>query len=132
MGDSTSLTYKICGRLIRPYALALTASLLSLWLVSVAHVEALPQMHSGHGHALGWFAFAVAGVLIAGWVAHDDRIMRLGLLLSTSVWGVVAFVSSVVVGPLSIFALISGCWVLASGGAWLLERAHAQLPGVGR
>lgn len=130
--SDTSLPWRVFGRMLRPYAFALMCSLISIWLVSSRHVEAIPQMHSGHGHVTGWIALAVAVLLFAGWLAHSDRMMRWGLLLSTGVWGLIATVAAFTQGLLSPYALISACWVAASGGAWLLEQAHARAPGVGR
>ena len=116
----TSLPWRLFGRLIRPYALAVgLATLVVLW--SVATESAVGQLlDGGPGHLVGAGAGLAVGLLWGGWWGRSERLMRAGLLWTTGVWASVGTILALDIGSQPSMWL-AWCWALASGGAWILE-----------
>jgi len=86
----TELPWRIFGRLIRPYALAVSlATLVIVW--SIATEAAVGQLLDGPpGRIVVAAAAALAVALLwAGWWMRSDRLMRAGLIWTTGVWAAV-------------------------------------------
>ena len=116
----TSLPWRIFGRLIRPYALAVSlATLVIVW--SIATEAAVGQLLDGiPGHIVGTGAGLAVGLLWSGWWGRSEKFMRAGLLWTTSVWAAVGTILALDIGSQPSMWL-AWCWALASGGAWILE-----------
>ncbi len=122
----TDLPWRLFGRLIRPYALAVSlATLVIVW--SIATEAAVGQLLNGPpGRIVAAAAAAAVALLWAGWLARSDASMRWGLFWTTGVWAAVWMVLSLDIGFGSVSAMLAGCWAIASGGAWLLEATDRQ------
>ena len=48
--------------------------------------------------------------------------MHRGLLWSAGIWAAVTAILTIDVGLINVNTLLAAAWVIASGGAWLLER----------
>ena len=121
----TTLPWRILGRIIRPYALAVSlATLVVVW--SVTTDSAVGELLDGApGHMVGTAAALSVALLWAGWWARSDRLMRWGLFVTTGVWAAVGTVLALDIGAQPSMWL-AWCWAVASGGAWLLETSDVD------
>ncbi len=121
----TDLPWRIAGRIIRPYALAVSlATLVIVW--SIATEAAVGQLLDGPpGRIVAAAAAAAVALLWAGWWMRSDRLMRAGLIWATGVWAAVGTVLALDIGSQPSMWL-AWCWAIASGGAWLLETTDAD------
>ena len=124
--DGRTLPWRVLDRAVRPYVLAVSlATTVSVW--SVATNRAVGELLDGLPGAVIAAAGTVAVLLLwLGFWARRDAWMRHGLLLSAGYW---AAVGSVVITEPGV-GLTSGwlawCWMVASGGAWLLEKTDRR------
>ena len=121
----TDLPWRIFGRIIRPYALAVSLATGIIAYACAASI-AVGQLHGPPGRIAAAAAAAAVALLWAGWWARSDRLMRGGLFVTTGVWAAVWMVLSLDIGFGSVSAMLAGCWAIASGGAWLLEVTDRQ------
>lgn len=110
---------------MRPFALAAALASLCVGLALLGRGQdagsALDD-RTGPAITIGVLAFVAFVLLMGGWWTRSERAMRWGLLASAGVFGARAgfiFVSTSDVFAVS--AWLSACWVVASGGAYLLE-----------
>lgn len=122
---STHLPWRIFGRLIRPYAFAVSlATIVVIW--SMVTDSAVGQLlDEAPGHVVGTAAALSVGLLVAGWWARSDKLMRAGLIQTTGVWASVGTVLALDIGAQPSMWL-AWCWAVASGGAWLLETSDVD------
>lgn len=120
--SDTNLPWRIFGRAIRPYALAVSVATAVIAVACLQHVAVGKLLDGVAGDILGWVAALTAAALWVGWVAGSDRIMRAGLLWSAGVWGAVTTVL-LVDGVVWVNWALAAPWVIASGGAWLIEQS---------
>ena len=116
----TQLRHRIAGRAVRPYALAVSLATLGILWATVANIAVGDLLDGAPGDAIAAASAATVAALWWGWWSRADRWMRRGLLWSTYVWSAVGIVT--LMDGAWVSAWLAWCWVLASGGAWLLER----------
>ena len=121
----TSLPWRIFGRLIRPYALAVSLATLVVRLSGATSSAVGPLVDGGPGHLVGAGAALAVGLLWAGWWARSEKMMRAGLLWTTGVWAAVGTILALDIGSQPSMWL-AWCWALASGGSWVLETVDTQ------
>lgn len=125
----TELPWKLWGRRIRPYALAvsLAAAMVSWSLLGTKDGGPGTLLdHTTAGLIIG-IAGAVATICLWwGFWAKSDRLMQQGLLLTTGVFAArgifIALDSSWFIQSVG----LSFCWVVASAGAYLLETTTGE------
>lgn len=116
----TELPWLIAGRLVRPYALAVSLACATLGALIVTG-----QSRYGTGywsHTVALLSFTAAALLWAGWwhSGHlGNALMRHGLLLSAGVFA--ARGTFMILSGEPIAGAFVACWAVASGGAYLLE-----------
>jgi len=122
---STDLPWTILGRKVRPYALAVSLASLCVALTLLARGQdagAALDGRTGPAIAIGAMAFIAFALLMGGWWLRGERMMRWGLLASAGVSGARAgFIFLSTSDVFAVSAWLSACWVVASGGAYLLE-----------
>lgn len=108
------------GRPIKPLAFALMMATGTLVWANVVDVDFLGDAY------IGDIVAAVAGaavvLLFAGWWTRSQLLAEWGLLLSSGVWvarAMTVFFIGVHVDPVAF--LLSICWAVAAGGAFMLE-----------
>lgn len=125
---ATELPVLVWGRPVKPLALALMLACGVLGYINLAGRGVLAGTAWATG--LGVLAAAVVALLAAGWAARAQRAAEAGLLLGAGLWAGRTAALVAVTGPWQWEAWLSACWAVASGGAWLLERAQpARRPG---
>ena len=120
--DGRTLPWRVLNRAVRPYAFAVSlATTVSVWSVSTD--RAVGQLLDGWPGAV-IAAYGVLAVLLlwAGFWARRDPWMRAGLLASAGYWTAVGMVVLLEPGVSLVSGWLALCWVVASGGAWLLEQ----------
>ena len=124
--DGRTLPWRMLGRAVRPYALAVSlATSVSIWSVSTD--RAVGQLLDGWpGAVIALYGVIAVGLLWAGFWARRDGWMRTGLLASAGYWAAVGSVVIIEPGVALISAWLAWCWVVASGGAWLLEEIDVR------
>lgn len=124
--DGRTLPWRILGRAVRPYVLAVSlATAVSIWSVSTD--RAVGQLLDGLPGAVIAACGAVSILLLwAGFWAHRDAWMRAGLLLSAGYWAAVGAVVIIEPGVPLVSGWLALCWMVASGGAWLLEKVDER------
>lgn len=122
----TELPWRIFGRLIRPYALAVSLATGIIAYACAASVAVGQLLDGPPGRIVAAAAAAAVALLWAGWWARSDRLMRWGLFTTTGVWTAVWMVLSLDIGFGAVLPMLAGCWAVASGGAWLLETTDKQ------
>ena len=124
--DGRTLPWRVLNRAVRPYALAVSlATSVSVWSVSTD--RAVGQLLDGWPGAI-IAAYGVLAVLLlwAGFWARRDGWMRAGLLASAGYWAAVGAVILLEPGVSLVSGWLALCWVVASGGAWLLEQVDVR------
>lgn len=126
---STFLRSRILGRVIRPYALTVSlATAVVTWAILTDRAVG-KQLDYWPGHLIGVMGVITVLLLWGGWWSRNEGWMMHGLLLSTGVWAGVGTVLALE-GAGIVSGLLAWCWVIASGGAWLLEVDEARRRGV--
>lgn len=124
---NTNLPWLIFGRQLRPYALAVSLSAALVSYAAVAGVVPGSLLSGAPGRVVSTVGWMAVGMLWAGWWARSEKLMRWGLFWTTGVWATVTALLLADVGP-TLNTALAGCWVVASGGAWLLEVSDGRGP----
>ena len=122
---STDLPWLLWGRKVKPYALAVsmsTAVVAHAMLVDRDDVGSTFDAYSAPGIVVGVCALAAVLSLWAGWWGRKLPLLEAGLLLSVGVWTARGALVGLTDGPTVNTVWFSFAWVVASGGAYLLER----------
>lgn len=129
---STELPWQFLGRRVRPFALA--AALATLFVAGSLLIRredsggALDDW-TAPGLAVGILAALASLALFAGWWARGEKLMRFGLLVAAGVFGARAgFIFADTHNVFALSALLSCAWVVACGGAYLLETSSPRPP----
>lgn len=124
--DGRTLPWRFLGRAVRPYVLAVSlATAVSIWSVSTD--RAVGQLLDGlPGAVIAAYGAVSILLLWAGFWAHRDAWMRAGLLLSAGYWAAVGAVVIIEPGVPLVSGWLALCWMVASGGAWLLEKVDER------
>lgn len=118
--SSTQLRRMVLGRAIRPYAFAVSLSIVVM-ATAIANGRAAGRLLSEWpGDILVFLSLLTSFMLWLGWWVRSDALMRNGLLWSTGVWAGISLIL-LVDGKSWVSGALGLCWVVASGGAWLLE-----------
>ena len=127
--DGRTLPWRVLDRAVRPYALAVSlATSVSVWSVSTD--RAVGQLLDGlPGAIIAAYGVTSIALLWAGFWARRDAWMRAGLLLSAGYWAAVGAVVLLEPGVALVSGWLAWCWVVASGGAWLLEQVDRRRRG---
>lgn len=128
---STDLPWRVRGRVLRPYAFAVSIATAVVTYSILAGVALGRTLDGTVPGVIVGLAGAGASVLLwVGWWAKSDRWMRWGLFWTTGVWASVWTILSFDVGWWNVSTMLAGCWAMASGGAWLLEVSNHPRPPV--
>ena len=122
--SSTDLPWLIFGRKVRPYALAVSLSTAVIAWACLAGIAVGKLLDGLAGTIVGVAAVVTVAALWWGWLAKSEVWMHRGLLWSAGVWAAIATILAIDVGPINVNTLLAAAWVIASGGAWLLERGQ--------
>ncbi len=133
----TNLPWLVLGRKVRPYAFAVTFICMVLTIALLVTGDDAGRILDNDdpaskynliGYSVGITAFFAGVFLLSGWWFRSDRLMRWGLLTSAAMFAARSAFLFMDLGWRHVPAWISLGLVLASGGAWLLERTavHAR------
>lgn len=114
------------GRRLQPFALAVSLTMLVLTYAFARNVAIGDLLDDAPGDLLGSAAWISFVIMTAGWWTCDRRLLRGGILIAASVWAGVSTVLILDIGWLAVSTLLSFCWLIAAGGAWLLESESAE------
>jgi hypothetical protein len=110
------LPWTFFGRRVKPLALA----------ASVANVAIIANFHEipfTHPHALVIVAAILATLAFwFGWWLNKVPLVQVALLATVGVFGARAALAVMSIGWLSHMTMLSIAWMIAAGGAFLLER----------
>ena len=120
--SATHLPWLLWGRKVRPYALAVSIATAVIAWACLAGIGVGRLLDGATGIIVGTVAVITVAALWWGWLASSERWMLRGLLWSAGVWAAVTTILATDVGIVNVNTLLSAAWVIASGGAWLLER----------
>lgn len=120
--SSTDLPWQLWGRKVRPYVLAVSISTAVIAWACLAGIAVGRLLDGATGIIVGTVAVITVAALWWGWLAKSEAWMLRGLLWSAGVWAAITTILTADVGLINVNTLLSAAWVLASGGAWLLER----------
>ena len=123
----TELPWMVAGRLVRPYALAV--SLAALFQGLLIMTGSTTYGTSEWASIIAFSAFASTALLWVGWWAESTDLMQHGLLLSAGCFA--ARAAYVLLDSQAWMAAgFLACWSIASGGAFLLEATtgHKRWP----
>ena len=120
--SSTDLPWQLWGRKVRPYALAVSISTAVIAWACLAGIAVGRLLDGATGIIVGTVAVITVAALWWGWLAKSEAWMLRGLLWAAGVWAAVTTILATDVGIVNVNTLLSAAWVIASGGAWLLER----------
>jgi len=114
------LPFMLFGRPVKPLALAL---MLSTFTIFYTNVFLNSDVAGGAyvGDIVGFVAGFTCLMLFLGWVHKSQRVAEFGLLMATGVWVSRAVVVAMVQGIEYYGLFLSVGWVMAAGGAYLLE-----------
>lgn len=119
---TTALARRLAGRAVRPYALAVSLATAVIAYAVATDVAVGVLLDRWPGHIIGVMAAATVVMLWGGWWGRSEAWLRRGLFWSAGVWAGVAMVLTID-GAAPVSAALAWCWMIASGGAWLLERS---------
>lgn len=117
----SQLRRQVFGRAIRPYALAVSCSTLTIGVAVLEDAAIGKLLDEWPGTIIGIMAIASVLLLWWGWWRKSEKTLALGLLWSAGVWSGVGAVL-MLEGGAWVSAILAWCWVIGSGGAWLIER----------
>ena len=120
--SDTALPWSLWGRKVRPYALAVSLSTAVIAWACLAGIAVGKLLDGLAGTIVGVAAVVTVAALWAGWLTRSEVWMHRGLLWSAGVWAAIATILTIDVGLINVNTLLAAAWVIASGGAWLLER----------
>ena len=120
--SDTHLSWQLWGRKVRPYVLAVSLSTAVIAYACLTGIAVGRLLDGATGIIVGAAAVVTVLALWWGWLASSERWMFRGLLWSAGVWAAVTTILATDVGIVNVNTLLSAAWVIASGGAWLLER----------
>mgnify|MGYP007044011943 CR=1 FL=1 len=130
----TNLPWLLLGRRVRPYAIAL-----SLACASVAYSLLIRGSDIGDaldktigGYIIGSAALICIFFFWVGFWIKSDALMRHGLLIASGVFAARWMVLTLDDHLLALTGLLSGCWAIASAGAYLLEVVAPKADSRGR
>ena len=122
---STELPWLFLGRRVRPFALV--AALATLYVAASLLIhrqdsgDALDDW-TAPGLLVGGLAALSSVALFGGWWARGEKLMRFGLISAAGVFGARAgFIFADTDDIFALSAWLSTAWVVACGGAYLLE-----------
>ena len=122
--SDTALPWTLWGRKVRPYALAVSLSTGVIAWACLAGIGVGRLLDGLAGIIVGIAAVVTVLALWCGWLAKSERWLLHGLLWSAGVWAAVTMILALDVGFINVNTLLALAWVIASGGAWLLERGQ--------
>ncbi len=120
--SDTHLSWLLWGRKVRPYALAVSIATAVIAWACLAGIAVGKLLDGPTGIIVGTAAVVTVAALWWGWLAKSEAWMHRGLIWSAGVWAAIATILAIDVGPINVNTLLAAAWVIASGGAWLLER----------
>lgn len=118
--DGRTLPWTFLRRTVRPYAFAVSLATAIVFCSMLTESGVGQTLDGVAGKVIGIAAGAVTVLMWAGWWLQRPRLMEHGLLLSTAAWASVATVV-LLEGSSWPSGLLAVAWMIASGGAWLLE-----------
>lgn len=127
--DGRTLPWMLMKRTIRPYALAVSVASFVVFWSMITESGVGRTLEGPWGKAIGVAALVSTLFLWFGWWGQWRFAMDQGLLLATAVWGAVAAIT-LMEGGAWVSGWLAFAWMIASGGAWLLEVNDP--PGAGR
>jgi ABC-type Mn2+/Zn2+ transport system permease subunit len=121
VADGRALPWRVLGRIVKPYALAVSfATFVVSWAV-LAGVAIGQLLDTWPGQLVGAAGFGAVILLWAGWWAQRDEWMAHGLLVTVGVWSAVWAIVLLDTEWSNVSGWLAFGWVLASSGAWALE-----------
>lgn len=136
----TELRHSVWGRKVQPLALALA---IATAVGAISTVIGITTAFTIEGRVVepytdwlwvGWVLGGASGVtsvtLWVSWWVRSQRWMARGMLWAAGVFAGASV--SLAAEGLSFSALLAACWVIAAGGAYLLEVEDARHPRPGR
>ena len=112
--------HRFLKRASRPYALSTAIATGALTLALVLNSVVGNLLNTFPGDILAVMAAVTTALLASGWWFRKDSWMVHGLLWSAGVWGGAAVILTLE-GISWLSATLAWCFVIGSGGAWLLE-----------
>lgn len=126
--DGRTLPWRVLGRVVKPYALAVSfATFVVSWAI-LAGVAIGQLLDVWPGQLVGAGGFAAVLLLWAGWWAQRDDWMAAGLLVTVGVWSSLWAIVLLDTTWSNVSGWLAFAWALASGGAWLLEVSDKGAP----
>ena len=124
--DGRTLPWRVVGRAVKPYAFAMSlATTVSVW--SVATDRAVGLLLDGlPGAVIAAYGVIAVALLWLGFWGRRDGWMRGGLLASAGYWAAVGAVIMLEPGVSLVSSWLALCWMIASGGTWLLEEIDVR------
>lgn len=122
----TDLSVRFLGRKIKPYALAVSLTMFVLCWMMVNHLAVGEFLRGWQGEVAAVLSGASAVWLTVGWWWQRQSLLEWGLLMAAGAWMVTTAVLSFEFGVFYHNTLLAFCWVIASVGSWVLERAQSE------
>jgi len=123
-----NLSWTIWGRPVKPVSLALSITMLVLFWSSAVNIG--PTGDSPWGDVLGGMAVGTFLLLVLGWVRRSQSTNELGLAAAFYIWGIRVWLDALL-DPMPLRnsgIYMAVCWMIVSGGAYLLERLDPSIP----
>lgn len=121
MSDGRTLPWRVLGRAVKPYALAVSFSTAIISWAVLAGAAIGQLLDAWPGQLVGVAGWAAVALLWAGWWGQRDSWMQHGLLLTVGVWASVWAIVLLDTTWNNVSGWLAFAWSLASAGAWLLE-----------
>jgi hypothetical protein len=119
-----NLPWAVLNRPIKPVALVLMNTMLILAYIGATNNGALRD--SAWADVVAVLSMVVAILFVVGFIKVSQRLAEWALIGAFFVWGVRFWALILVDGGLRLgqeSVWLAACWMLLSGGSWLLERS---------
>lgn len=120
----TELPWLVAGRHVRPYAFAVSLAAATMFGLIISGDSVWGSGDEWAGAVLALSAGSVILLWLGFW-KPSTRLMEHGLMMTAVVFAVRGTYIGVTYGNW-LTAMLSYCWTVASGGAWLLERTTGE------
>lgn len=119
-----NLAFTVYGRPVKPVSIALMITMIIIGVLAIFDLGVMKN--SLWGDVIGAMAFTVVGFFVYAGYKNSQTLAEWALIGAFFIWGFRFWAISIIQGWNTFTTegwYFAACWMLLSGGSWLLERS---------